>query len=840
MEEILKQRAAARGWLTRASKRLSQMCRDTEVDKILLTDAMDEFDKQLEKLDKLQSQVESGTDLTEIEAEVDRAATFREDSRVARLDAAKLLSMIISSKEINATRSVAGTSAFTSVEAKLPKLELPNFSGDVTAWQSFWDQFSAVIDKSEIPEVNKFAYLLSLLKGEARSTVQGLSLTAEHYGIACKLLQERYGRKDRIVFLQVQELLKMTVPTAKDRVASLWKLQDDLLSHIRSLEALQITGAQYGVILTPLILSRLPNDIRLEWARDGEGHESDLEWLLDFLKREIQRRERSQTFKDNTTQDKNNTQEERHRMPAVATLQSSSNTGCGVCGKGHPTERCFKLTKASQDDCQIRMRRAGLCFNCLEKGHVAQGCDAKCARCEGKHHAIICKYASFNKLVSDDVDDIKSKPDLEKSECTTASGANFHNSTVSTVTNVNTQVSVGKHVLLQIVNVSVRGLKGNAEVNILFDNGADRSYISGDLVKRIAPEWVGSVPLSYAAFGSRTPSKMQNCNVYEVHTRCSDCTSQSLFVTEIPVICAPIYRPEIPDDILKSVRDIEISTLHSEGEQVKIDLLIGSDAYWKFMKPGFKPICGTLVALDTVFGWIFSGSILNPEKESSVISHQLTCISDVSDTTLRKSWNLESIGINDNDNTGPDTVLCEFEENVAYVDGRYEVALPWKKGKNDKLMNNENQALDKFQGRWSMEYLCKLPPGRGPDAKRKVQKGTVVVISEDKTQRLSWPVGVVTELFPGKDGRVRTVKVKTSKGSLIRPIQHLHDLEIIPARQEDITGNTDGYHIIDEQATRDTNLTDNEELPCTLNAARKSENWSNTRNEDNVSQSKYG
>ena len=67
--------------------------------------------------------------------------------------------------------------------------------------------------------------------------------------------------------------------------------------------------------------------------------------------------------------------------------------------------------------------------------------------------------------------------------------------------------------------------------------------------------------------------------MYEVHTRCSDNTSQSVFVTEIPVICVPIYRPEIPDEILKLVKDLEISTLHSEGEQVKIDLLIDSDAY---------------------------------------------------------------------------------------------------------------------------------------------------------------------------------------------------------------------------------------------------------------------
>ena len=81
----------------------------------------------------------------------------------------------------------------------------------------------------------------------------------------------------------------------------------------------------------------------------------------------------------------------------------------------------------------------------------------------------------------------------------------------------------------------------------------------------------------------------------------------------------------------------------------------------------------------------------------------------------------------------------------------------------------KNQALEKFWGRWSTEYLHNLPVGRDPDAKEEVIRGTVVVISEDKTPRLSWPVSVVTELFPGKDGRVRTVKVKTSKGSLKDP-----------------------------------------------------------------------
>ena len=44
----------------------------------------------------------------------------------------------------------------TRTEARLPKIEMPKFGGKVTQWQSFWDQFTAIIDNSEQSNVNKF------------------------------------------------------------------------------------------------------------------------------------------------------------------------------------------------------------------------------------------------------------------------------------------------------------------------------------------------------------------------------------------------------------------------------------------------------------------------------------------------------------------------------------------------------------------------------------------------------------------------------------------------------------------------------------------------------------
>ena len=63
-------------------------------------------------------------------------------------------------------------------------------------------------------------------------------------------------------------------------------------------------------------------------------------------------------------------------------------------------------------------------------------------------------------------------------------------------------------------------------------------------------------------------------------------------------------------------------------------------------------------------------------------------------------------------------------------------------------------------------------------SKGELQIGSVVLIKEDNIPHLRWPLGVVTQVYPGKDGFMRTVNVKTSNGVFIRSIQHLYDLEI--------------------------------------------------------------
>ena len=62
----------------------------------------------------------------------------------------------------------------SSVRARLPKLEVRKFGGNIGEWQEFWDSFESAIDKNEtLAEVDKFSYLRGLLVGPARSAIAG-------------------------------------------------------------------------------------------------------------------------------------------------------------------------------------------------------------------------------------------------------------------------------------------------------------------------------------------------------------------------------------------------------------------------------------------------------------------------------------------------------------------------------------------------------------------------------------------------------------------------------------------------------------------------------------------
>jgi len=86
--------------------------------------------------------------------------------------------------------------------------------------------------------------------------------------------------------------------------------------------------------------------------------------------------------------------------------------------------------------------------------------------------------------------------------------------------------------------------------------------------------------------------------------------------------------------------------------------------------------------------------------------------------------------------------------------------------------------LEQFWKRWSQYYLPKMNVRSTWKTKtEELRVGDVCLISEENTTRPSWPLGVIVETMPSRDGLVRTVRLRTAKGYFMRPVQRLHLIE---------------------------------------------------------------
>ncbi|XP_030753188.1 uncharacterized protein LOC115880190 [Sitophilus oryzae] len=76
-----------------------------------------------------------------------------------------------------------------------------------------------------------------------------------------------------------------------------------------------------------------------------------------------------------------------------------------------------------------------------------------------------------------------------------------------------------------------------------------------------------------------------------------------------------------------------------------------------------------------------------------------------------------------------------------------------------------------FWKRWSIEYLNRLQNRpKWLKSSKNIDVGTLVLLKEDDTPPLHWPLARVIEVFPGGDGKIRVVTLQTSNGSYVRPI----------------------------------------------------------------------
>ena len=327
--------------------------------------------------------------------------------QIDKLKAKSVTGASLTPREDDALSTVS-KSGEISLQAKLPKIVIKPFDGDLECWESFYENYCEIIHNNHtITDTKRFTYLQSLLQGEALEVIQGFSLSSESYHAAWKQLQENYGKPERIALRHVASLINLAPPSSTKGptlVASLTKMLNKIQGHLRSLNNLGPLKAE--TILCPWIVSKFPEAVTLEWGHQSQGRESDLQYTLDFLKRKIYQldftadvrlMEKSEPRQQalpiavpKGTALSLHTQATNGVFPSAAT-PAGGTSKCAACLRpGHSIREC-KIFKSQPHFTKMDiLKETKLCWRCL-KSQYPCSCRRTCQQCSGGHHEQICQ-----------------------------------------------------------------------------------------------------------------------------------------------------------------------------------------------------------------------------------------------------------------------------------------------------------------------------------------------------------------------------------------------------------------------------------------------------------------
>ena len=385
MDKLKGSRKAYRSHLTRIYGKIEELNLTepaTEETYSLVTSFIDQLNRKAESLQQLDSKIQS---MIEGADDVERD-TFEsievQDLLIEKLTRLKCYLEKNSSTTRTLPPAVPGAPESVvqpSAASRLPKLDLPRFSGEPLEWQTFWDSFQAAVhSNTKLTGVEKFNYLRSLLDGEASRTVSGFTLTNTNYEQSISLLEARFGKKQRIINAHMKALWNL--PTPSNTASSLRQLYDTVETHIRGLESLGKSKDTYGDLLVSLILGRLPTPVIRNITR---SHSTD-QWTIDELRTGIEREiailESGLENRDDHSQTSitgsffTGIRKEKLRSPLGDRRAVSAKPLCVYCKGPHSAVHCTVVvdTKARLDI----VKKGRLCFNCLGN-HKAAHCNSK-------------------------------------------------------------------------------------------------------------------------------------------------------------------------------------------------------------------------------------------------------------------------------------------------------------------------------------------------------------------------------------------------------------------------------------------------------------------------------
>lgn len=173
--------------------------------------------------------------------------------------------------------------------------------------------------------------------------------------------------------------------------------------------------------------------------------------------------------------------------------------------------------------------------------------------------------------------------------------------------------------MLQTATAFARGKSSSraVPVRILFDNGSQRTYVTKDLKDRLGLKTKSTETLNLNTFGDKIYRK-QKCEVVQLSLYKNNRETVNISALTFPKICSALPT-KIDVDQCPNIKSLELASDPSQDNK-PIDVLIGSDFYWHFVTGNVIRGEAGLVAIESKFGWILSGTVKAGTTSNTVMA----------------------------------------------------------------------------------------------------------------------------------------------------------------------------------------------------------------------------
>ena len=292
-------------------------------------------------------------------------------------------------------------------------------------------------------------------------------------------------------------------------------------------------------------------------------------------------------------------------------------------------------------------------------------------------------------------------------------------------------------VLLKTAVAKVTSRIYTVVANILFDEGAQRSFVTRELADKLQLQTSGTEEVQLAAFGSSS-KKVSHIDTATVYLLTDSREKIAIDVLIVPTIAVSLGNRQRDAVSLPYLRGLKLAHQLTGEDIFSISLLIGADKYWDIV--GNRVIRGDRpMAVQSKIGYLLSGPLPTPTTDTYTATDCImNIITSPPDTYAQERFGkLETLGIQSEKDDESSEYVVTYQRNcTVFKDRRYSAQLPWK-------------------------------PYRVPDP-------------PPLYQRSEFKMHPIVELLTGYDGLTQAATLRTSSGLITsRPIVKLYPLEAL-------------------------------------------------------------